>query len=194
MLDISLPDWHTMLRRRFSDSEVRSILGRVAVTALFASLLVGIPAAAANAKTVYPSLTWTQYGTTAKVNGNANVDFFQCGLLVCTDTDTVYGRVGRTAGTVNNQARVKLSTTLDGIAANVAVSTSSAGASFALSSKSCSTGFFTGLVNVTYTSVSFGTQEICYANSAVYLAAPTYSVTGGVRVGSSWSARTATAS
>lgn len=172
----------------------RSVLGHVLVGALVASVLIGFPATAANAKTVYPSLSWTEYGVTAKVNGNARTAFFQCGLLVCTDTDSVYGRVGRVSGATNNLARVKLSTTLDGVGATVSVSTSAVGLGFVATSKSCTSGYFTGQSNVTYTSVSFGTQEICYANSAVYLAAPSYSVTGGLRVGSSWTARTSTAS
>lgn len=177
----------------YSKARAKSVLSRLAVVGLFASLFVALPATAANAVYVYPTHSWSQYGLSAKVNGSANVDFFLCGIIQCSNTDTVYGRVARIAGATNNLARVKVSTTLDGIGATVSVSTGAAGLGFSASSLTCSMGYWNGAANATYASVSFGPQEICHAASAVYLAWPTYSVTGGLRVGSTWTARTATA-
>lgn len=174
-------------------NRTRSTLGRIAVAALLASAFIVIPTSAANAVVVYPTHTWTEYGITAKVNGDAKIAFFLCGVIQCSDTDSVYGRVGRVSGATNNLARVKVSTTLDGIGNVVTVSTSAVGLGFTATSATCSMGYWTGAAKATYVSVSFGTQEICHTSSAVYLAWPTYTVTGGVRVGSSWTARSATA-
>lgn len=140
----------------------------------------------------YPNYQWSASGATSRTNGVARANTYLCGLFICADWSNSYAQALRLSGAKVNRARVKPALSFSGTGINVTISASGLSAGFVDAGTTCVGDVWTGATNRDYVSVSFGSQNLCHA-AAVVLYGGKYAVTGGIRVGSAWQSRTATA-
>lgn len=139
-------------------------------------------------KWLYPGgADWSEYGTTISIGGS--------GLAETGGTFEVYGelrnvsaQVRRLHGNETSAARVRPKVTIGGTAVSVSVP---AGVSFSVDDTTCDGGWWDNNPSDPWIAeVSFGSQTVCEGTSLVYISGVTYSITGGMLIGTSWSTRT----
>jgi hypothetical protein len=161
------------------------------IAAVVAAFTLAAPAQASG--WVHPHLHWAYSGTSdAHIWGEAYGHDFGCGLADCAEGSNLYLETYRFSGPSAAEAEVNGTMIFDGVGLDVSVSYP-AGISFGFSDggSNCNHGYWYAPGN--YVTVDFGSGVICDADTWGWISDMKLAMSGGLRIGGSWSVRSASA-